>query len=170
MKKARIGKVVMYVGLVLILSWFIYIIAMVYVEISNENNIYYVPPAWANLQNGTVFLLFMIWMIVSLIIVFIGGTIRGSVLKTSIGKVFIIEKVFADKHSGIVRYQDVKMTVHSSDDLALGDHVKVTGTERISAGRYMATIYMTKKLDVNDPEYNNVESETDNTNTLAGFT
>ncbi len=170
MKKAQIGKLVMHVGLAITVSWFIYTMATFYVEISNENNINYVLPAWANLLNGTVFLLYMIWMIAPVIIVLIGGAITGSALKTSIGKVFIIEKVRADKHSGIVRYQNVKMTVHSSEDLAIGDHVKVTGTERVYAGRYRTTIFLAKKLDINDPEYNNVESETDNTNTLAGFT
>jgi hypothetical protein len=60
--------------------------------------------------------------------------------------------------------------VHSPDELAIGDHVKVTARESIGGGRSRSIIYLAKKLDINDPEYYNVESETDNTNTLSGLT
>jgi len=141
MQKGSLGKVILIIGFLLLISWYIFF------------SIYMVkyPLLVMKLVNNIFFWLIFI---LSIVILFIAIIIMNKVRKDTVGKVFKIEKVYKN-NMGAIRHLGLKAYVICSDPLNSGDYVKVTGVNYFYAGRGMSQILVAKKIDINDPEYPN---------------
>ncbi len=154
MKKGKLGKILVFSGLGLMIFVVVFLLLLPSFLVIFFN---YSTSLLFIYNGGNVILLYVFGIIIPFALIFSGLIILGSVSKKTNGKVFIVQGVKKDTHRGYIYYQGTKINVISSDELSNGDHVKITGSELINAGRYAVRILMCKKLDTNDPEYNNLE-------------
>lgn len=89
----------------------------------------------------------------------IGGRYARSVYKDAIGKVFEITRL-RSMFKGIARFEGMNMTIQCTEQLAVGDRVKATGTDTFYAGRSRVMVLLGTKLSPDSPEYNLADQDT----------
>jgi membrane-bound ClpP family serine protease len=82
----------------------------------------------------------------------IGARYAGSVYKDAVGKVFEITRL-RSTYKGIARFQGINIAIQCTEQLAVGDRVKVTGTDASFAGNSRVMILLGTKLSPDNPEY-----------------
>ncbi len=159
MKKGKLAKILIFTGLGLFIFVDVFLlllpsISAIFFKYSTSLLFIY--------NGGDVILLYVFGIIIPFALIFSGAIILGSLSKKTYGKIFIVRGIKKDKHRGYIYLQGTKFWVYSSDELNDEDHVKITGSELIPAGQYSRRILMCKKLELNDPEYYNLEDSQKN--------
>ncbi len=150
MQKARAARIVSFVGLAVIIAELVFLMYSTFEAAAQRNSL-------TGMNNFYHFFIssldyFYVLMFVGFALIIGGGIYVNRSMKGAVGKVFRIERL-QGTNSGYSHYDGIRFRITSSDELAEGDFVKITGTSSTYAGRARIILYLGKKLSQDDPDY-----------------